>query len=196
MSSIKETRNLLSVSCVTGIINANEFAILYNVNMSKNPLFLYDNYEEFSLDNFSKEKCIAEFCVEKNDLPVLADALFSIVWRKACVFCLNDLHIILVTMTWYPDLADLSQKLASWPMLFSTGFTMNMATTLLILTSSSSSVLLCEHMQMQSIKRVRHWITAGVLLMALSALFATHSKISELSTIATKGYMPWSSNLL
>ena len=58
MSSIKETRNLLLVSCVTGIINANEFAILYNVNMSKNPLFLYDNYEEFSLDNFSKEKCI------------------------------------------------------------------------------------------------------------------------------------------
>ena len=41
--------------------------------MSKNPLFLYDNYEEFSLDNFSKEKCIAEFRVEKNDLPVLAD---------------------------------------------------------------------------------------------------------------------------
>ena len=30
----------------------------------------------------------------------------------------------------------------------------------------------------------------GFLLMALSALFATHSKISELSTIATKGYMP------
>ena len=79
MSSIQETRNLLSVSCVTGIINANEFAILYNVNMSKNPLFLYDNYEEFSLDNFSKEKCIGEFRVEKNDLPVLADALFSIV---------------------------------------------------------------------------------------------------------------------
>ena len=85
MSSIKETRNLLLVSCVTGIMNANEFAILYNVNMSKNPLFLYDNYEEFSLDNFSKEKCITEFRVEKNDLPVLADALFSIVRRGLCL---------------------------------------------------------------------------------------------------------------
>ena len=38
MSSIKETRNLLSVSCVTGIINANEFAILY-VNISVRQLW-------------------------------------------------------------------------------------------------------------------------------------------------------------
>ena len=43
--------------------------------MSKNPLFPYDNYEEFSLDKFSKEECIAEFCVEKNDLAILADSL-------------------------------------------------------------------------------------------------------------------------
>lgn len=46
-----------------------------DVNISKNPLFPYKNYEEFSLDNFSKEECIAEFRVEKNDLPVLADSL-------------------------------------------------------------------------------------------------------------------------
>ena len=75
MSSLKETRDLLLVSCVKGIINANEFGILYDVNMSKNPLFPYDNCEEFSLHNFSEEECIAEFRVEKNDLPVLADAL-------------------------------------------------------------------------------------------------------------------------
>ena len=73
--------------------------------MSKNPLFPYDNYEEFSLDNFSEEECIAEFRVEKNDLPVLADSLgiplFSVARRgpclqewKACVRFLNDLHIL------------------------------------------------------------------------------------------------------
>ena len=33
-----------------------------------------DNYKEFSLDNFSKEECIEELRVEKNE-PVLADAL-------------------------------------------------------------------------------------------------------------------------
>ena len=74
MSSLKETRDLLLVSSVKGIINANEFAILYNVNMSKNPLFPYDNYDKFSLDNFSEEECIAEFRVEKNDLTVFADS--------------------------------------------------------------------------------------------------------------------------
>ena len=71
----EKKKDLLLVSCVKGILNTNEFAILYDVNMSKNPLFLYDNYKEFSLDNFSEEECIAEFRVEKNDLPVLADSL-------------------------------------------------------------------------------------------------------------------------
>ena len=158
MSSIKETRNLLSVSCVTGIINANEFAILYNVNMSKNPLFLYDNYEEFSLDNFSKEKCITEFRVEKNDLPVLADALFSIVRRGLCLK--EGLCILFKRLAYHcryndmippfgrpvPEISMMTNVVLDW---------IYMATTLLILTSSSSSVLLCEHMQMQSIKRVR-----------------------------------------
>jgi len=75
MSSLKEMRDLLLVSCVKGILNANEFAIVYDVNMSKNPLFPHDNYEEFWLDNFSEEEYIAEFRVEKNDLPILADSL-------------------------------------------------------------------------------------------------------------------------
>ena len=73
--SLKETQDLLLVSYVKGNIKANEFAILYDINMSKNPLFPYDNYKEFSLDNFSEEEYIAEFRMEKNDLPVLADAL-------------------------------------------------------------------------------------------------------------------------
>ena len=42
--------------------------------MSKSSLFPYDNYKEFSLDNFSK-RMHRRICVEKNDLPVLADAL-------------------------------------------------------------------------------------------------------------------------
>ena len=77
--------------------------------MSKNPLFPYENYKEFSLDNFSEEECIAEFRIEKNDLPVLADALgIPPVFRcsqrclkewKACVCCLNDFHILVVTVT-------------------------------------------------------------------------------------------------
>ena len=79
---------------------------------------------------------------------------------------------------------------------FLNGFTPKMATSLLILISPSSPVLLCEHMQMHSIKRVRRWITTGVSLMTLSALFTAHSKINESSTTATYGYIPWNPNLL
>ena len=43
--------------------------------MSKDPPFPFDNYEEFSFDNFSDEECIKEFRDEKNDLPILANAL-------------------------------------------------------------------------------------------------------------------------
>ena len=54
-----------------------------------------------------------EFRVKKNDLRVLADALGTPpVFRclkewKACVCCLNELHILVVTVTRFHDLADL-----------------------------------------------------------------------------------------
>ena len=79
--------------------------------MSKNLLYPYDNYDEFSLDNFREEKCIAEFRVEKNDLPVLADALgippvFRCSQRSVfegmeglCTLLKNALHILVVTVT-------------------------------------------------------------------------------------------------
>ena len=60
---MKETQDLLWFPY--RVTKANEFAILYNVNMSKDPPFPFDNYEEFSFDNFSDEECIKEFCNEK-----------------------------------------------------------------------------------------------------------------------------------
>jgi len=75
MLSFMETRNLLLACFTKGIINTKEFAVLYDVNTSKNPSFPYDDYEGFSLNNFSDEECLAEFRVAKHDLPVLVDAL-------------------------------------------------------------------------------------------------------------------------
>ncbi|KAK3728021.1 hypothetical protein QZH41_009525 [Actinostola sp. cb2023] len=57
------------------IITDEEFAILYDVNCSKNLDLPYDDYERFDLDNMENDECIAEFRVTKNDLPVLAEAL-------------------------------------------------------------------------------------------------------------------------
>ena len=86
-------------------LQSDEFAILFNVKMSGNPLFPNENYEEFSLDNFSRGECIVEFRVKKNDLRVwqmpLEFHLFSVACRgsclkewKACVCCLRWLHIV------------------------------------------------------------------------------------------------------
>ena len=98
-------------NCVT--VNMPQIYIILNidVNMPKNLLFPYDNCDEFSLDNFSEEECIAEFRVEKNDfcpfwqMP-LEFHLFFVAHRgpclkewKACVCCLNALHILVVTVT-------------------------------------------------------------------------------------------------
>ncbi|PFX34475.1 hypothetical protein AWC38_SpisGene639 [Stylophora pistillata] len=57
------------------VTKANEFASLYDVNQPKNPPFPYVNYEEFSLENLSDEECIAEFRVERSDLPIFADTV-------------------------------------------------------------------------------------------------------------------------
>ena len=66
---------MLLVAFTKGIIKADKFALLYDINTSKKPPFPHDSYEEFSLDNFSDEECKAEFRVQESDLPVLADAL-------------------------------------------------------------------------------------------------------------------------
>ena len=70
-----ETQNLLHACFAKGIISMKEFAVLYDVNTSKNPSFPYDDYKGFSLNNFSDDECLAEFRVAKHDLPVLVDAL-------------------------------------------------------------------------------------------------------------------------
>ena len=57
------------------LIDEDEFVLLYNLNTSKNPVYPYEIYERFELANVDESECKAEFRVEKNDLPQLADAL-------------------------------------------------------------------------------------------------------------------------
>ena len=75
MASFKETRNLLLESYIDGVIDEDEFLLMYDANTSKNPVFPYENYERFSLDNMDPAECKAEFRFEKNDLPLFAEAL-------------------------------------------------------------------------------------------------------------------------
>jgi len=75
MASFKETRNLVLESYVDGIIDEDDFMLLYDINQSKNPEFPHENYELFNFDALDPVECVADFRVEKQDIPRLADAL-------------------------------------------------------------------------------------------------------------------------
>ena len=78
MSSLKEVRNQLLISHYEGLIDDEEFLLLYDMNMSNNldlPYEAYLPYEQFTLENLEDDECVSEFRFRKNDLPLLADSL-------------------------------------------------------------------------------------------------------------------------
>jgi hypothetical protein len=75
MASFKETRNALLLAYDDYIIDDEEFALLYDLHTSKNPCFPYEEYDHFDLDTMDSVDCKAEFRVEKNDIPLLAEVL-------------------------------------------------------------------------------------------------------------------------
>ena len=58
-----------------GLINDEEFMLLYDVNSSKNLSLPFWKYDRFSLDNMENDECISEFRFEKEDLFLLHDVL-------------------------------------------------------------------------------------------------------------------------
>ena len=75
MASFSETRDTLLLSYDDGAIDDEEFLLLYEQHLSKNPIFPYKDYARFDLDTMDPAECKAEFRVEKNDLQQLYDAL-------------------------------------------------------------------------------------------------------------------------
>ena len=65
MTSFKDARNLLleSYNCI----------LLYEGNLSKNPEFLYEDYERFDLNAMDETECKAEFRFTKSEIPRLAN---------------------------------------------------------------------------------------------------------------------------
>ena len=58
-----------------GIIYEDDFMLLYDINQSKNPEFPHKSYELFNFDALDPVECVADFRVEKQDIPRLADTL-------------------------------------------------------------------------------------------------------------------------
>ena len=75
MVSFKEFRELLIILHANNLISDAEFVLLYDTFNSKNEDFPYNSYEQFNLDAMNASECKAEFRVEKQDLPRLAQAL-------------------------------------------------------------------------------------------------------------------------
>ena len=91
MANFREARQALLYAFSDNLINGEEFALLYDINTSKNRDFEYWNYEPFDLDNISDDDCVSEFRFQKNDIRRLKDEL-QLPNEITCYFY-NDLHV-------------------------------------------------------------------------------------------------------
>ena len=73
--SFQKVRDELIYCFADGILDEEEFVLLYDAYKSTNSIYPYWEYDEFSLDSLSSDECLADFRVEKDDIPCLAEAL-------------------------------------------------------------------------------------------------------------------------
>ena len=74
MTSFGDAREV--VQCYDeGLVDDDEFILLYEANISKNPEFPYEEYERLDLQEMDDAECKAEFRFAKMDIPLLAEAL-------------------------------------------------------------------------------------------------------------------------
>ena len=102
-ATFRQVRDL-AVACFEHIIDKEEFLLLWDLNTSKNLDFPYEDYGRFDLDEMDDSECLAEFRVEKRDLPAeLVPCEYQISlcaisnhwpmeWRDF-VCCSDDIHI-------------------------------------------------------------------------------------------------------
>ncbi|CAH3020167.1 unnamed protein product [Porites evermanni] len=74
--SFHELREALVCAFSDGVINEEEFLILYEEYESTNLNFPHWEYEPFSIDNFDISEGKAEFRVDKDDIPLLVPEYF------------------------------------------------------------------------------------------------------------------------
>jgi hypothetical protein len=75
MTSFKQARDLLLFSFYNKQITVEQLLILLEENTSQNPEFDYLQYERFDLATIPEPECRSNFRFDKDDIPLLADAL-------------------------------------------------------------------------------------------------------------------------
>ena len=76
MSSFHEVQDKLLLSCEDGILDEDELICYYTSNLCpKNPNFLHEEYDRFSLNETNDAECLAECRFRKHDLQILSEVL-------------------------------------------------------------------------------------------------------------------------
>ena len=75
MATYREARENLLIAHTKNTIDCDTFALLYDVNRSKNLDLPYLSYDQFDLDKMCDNECISQFHFWKNDIYVLCEAL-------------------------------------------------------------------------------------------------------------------------
>ena len=75
MPYLRHVREMLLIACDLCCIDKVEFAILYDLNKSKNPESPYWQYDGFDLESMNDYECKAEFRFEKEHLCYLVNSL-------------------------------------------------------------------------------------------------------------------------
>jgi len=75
MATFEEFRLLLVLYHDANLISDEDFLLLNELFSAKNPNFPDEEYSRFNLDNMSEDECKAAFRFNKDDPPVLAEAL-------------------------------------------------------------------------------------------------------------------------
>ena len=73
--ALKDVQNLLLLSHNNGFIDDDEFVVMYDLYVSKNPDFLYDSYAPFDLEELDESESLAEFRFRKQDVRILKEVL-------------------------------------------------------------------------------------------------------------------------
>ena len=75
MGSFKEVQEILSLCLQDEIIDDEEFILLYESYIPQNPSFPHLSYGKFSIVKKDPAECEADFRGEKEDIPILVEAL-------------------------------------------------------------------------------------------------------------------------
>jgi hypothetical protein len=75
MAALANVQEILIDAYFDDLLDDKEFVLCYDLNRKRNPPFPYWKYDPFDLNQMTEAKCKAEFCVKKQDVPMLAEAL-------------------------------------------------------------------------------------------------------------------------